>query len=83
MYSSFKGILLENGYVGGGGNGFEGYPIFMAKDEQVEQGPKNSEDGIDLTLIDWMLSLTPAERLNFLEEQINCILEIRELNGRA
>jgi hypothetical protein len=42
-----------------------------------------SEDGIDLTLIRWMLSLTPAERLEFLEQQINCILEIRELNGRA
>jgi hypothetical protein len=45
--------------------------------------PEYSEDGIDLTLIRWMLSLTPAERLEFLEQQINCILEIRELNGRA
>jgi hypothetical protein len=39
-----------------------------------------SEDGVDLTLIRWMLSLTPAERLEFLERQINCILRIRELN---
>jgi hypothetical protein len=45
--------------------------------------PEYSEDGIDLTLIRWMLSLTPAERLDFLEQQINCILEIRELNARA
>jgi hypothetical protein len=42
-----------------------------------------SEDGVDLTLIRWMLSLTPAQRLEFLEEHINCILEIQELNGRA
>ena len=40
-----------------------------------------SEDGVDLTLIRWMLSLTPAERLSFLEERINEILAIRELNA--
>jgi hypothetical protein len=45
--------------------------------------PEYSEDGVDLTLIRWMLTLTPAERLEFLEDQINSILEIRELNGGA
>jgi hypothetical protein len=30
-----------------------------------------------------MLSLTPAERLEFLEERINDILAVRELNGRT
>jgi len=42
-----------------------------------------SEDGVDLSLIRWMLSLTPAERLNFLQGQVNRILAIRELNDRA
>ena len=42
-----------------------------------------SEDGVDLTLIRWMLSLTPAERLQFLEQRINDILTIRELNTQA
>jgi hypothetical protein len=55
----------------------------MTPGKQIEQAPGYSEEGVDLTLIDWMLSLTPAERLDFLEQQINCILEIRELNGRA
>jgi hypothetical protein len=41
-----------------------------------------SEDGVDLTLIRWTLSLTAAERLQFLEERINEILAIRELNAR-
>jgi len=41
-----------------------------------------SEDGVDLTLIRWMLSLTPAECLRFLEERINEITAIRELNAR-
>jgi hypothetical protein len=40
-----------------------------------------STDGVDLTLIRWMLSLTPAERLQFLEDRINDIIAIRELNA--
>ncbi len=40
-----------------------------------------SADGVDLTLIRWMLSLTPAERLEYLEERVNDIISIRELNA--
>ena len=40
-----------------------------------------SPDGVDLTLIRWMLSLTPAERLEFLEQRVNDIVAIRELNA--
>jgi len=40
----------------------------------------HSDDGVDLTLIRWMLSLTPAERLAILEDRINDIIAIRELN---
>jgi hypothetical protein len=40
-----------------------------------------SPDGVDLTLIRWMLSLTPAQRLEFLEERVNDIIAIRELNA--
>jgi hypothetical protein len=74
-------MVFEVWYVGGGWNGFEGYAVFMRPAE--ERLTEYSEDGVDLTLIRWMLSLTPAERLEFLEEQINCILEIQELNGRT
>jgi hypothetical protein len=41
----------------------------------------HSPDGVDLTLIRWMLSLTPAERLEYLEDRINDIIAIRELNA--
>jgi hypothetical protein len=44
--------------------------------------PEYSEDGVDLTLIRWMLSLTPAERLAVLEQHVNDILAIREWNAR-
>jgi len=43
--------------------------------------PEYSEDGVDLSLIRWMLSLTPAERLQHLQDHVNAILAIRELNG--
>jgi len=40
-----------------------------------------SEDGVDLTLIRWFLSFTPAERLQFLQDQIDDIVAIRERNA--
>jgi hypothetical protein len=40
-----------------------------------------SEDGVDLSLIRWMLSLTPAQRLEFLEQSVKEILAIRALNA--
>jgi len=50
-------------------------------EEDLPPQPEYSEDGVDLSLIRWMLSLTPAERLVFLQRQINAILKIRRLNG--
>jgi hypothetical protein len=40
-----------------------------------------SEDGVDLTLIRWFLSLTPAERLDYVQRHVNDVLEIWRLNG--
>ncbi len=51
--------------------------------DEPAPAPDYSEDGVDVSLIRWMLSLTPAERLEFLEQHINDILAIRELNARA
>ncbi len=42
--------------------------------------PEYSEDGVDLSLIRWMLSLSPAERLQFVQNHNNALLAIRELN---
>jgi hypothetical protein len=42
--------------------------------------PPFSTDGVDLTLIRWMLSLTPAERLNVLQQAVRSILGLR--NGK-
>ena len=37
-----------------------------------------NEEGVDLTLIRWMLSLTPAERLTILQEDIRALALIRK-----
>jgi hypothetical protein len=41
--------------------------------------PAYSEDGVDLTLIRWMLSLTPAERLRTLQNVVRSLLKLRGL----
>jgi hypothetical protein len=43
--------------------------------------PEYSEDGVDLSLIRWTLSLTPEERLKFLDDRIADILTLRALNA--
>jgi hypothetical protein len=48
-----------------------------ARPETCEYGA----DGIDLTLIRWMLSLTPAERLQVLQRFVNSVEEIRAQNA--
>jgi hypothetical protein len=42
-----------------------------------------SPDGVDVTLIRWFLSLTPAQRLDFHERHMEDILAIRKLNARG
>jgi len=42
-----------------------------------EQEEVFDENGVDLTLIRWMLSLTPLERLEFLQDNINAIALLR------
>jgi len=46
----------------------------------VPELPTHSEDGVDLTLIRYMLSLSPAERLASLEGWVD---GIRGLRGEA
>jgi hypothetical protein len=50
-------------------------------DPDPEALTQYSEDDVDLTLIRWMLSLTPAERLQVVQRHSNAIIAIRELNA--
>jgi hypothetical protein len=42
-----------------------------------------SEDVVDLTLIRWMLPLTPAERLQLLQRQVNAMLGDQKIGCRT
>lgn len=38
--------------------------------------PERGEDGVDPTLVRWMLSLTPAERLQVLQDNARSIMRL-------
>ena len=40
-----------------------------------------NEDGIDVSLIRWMLSLTPAERLETLQNHVRAMMRLRSENN--
>ena len=40
-----------------------------------------SEDGVDLTLVRWFLSITPAERLQYVQRRANEVIAVWRLNG--
>ena len=39
--------------------------------------PERGADGVDLTLIRWMLSLTPAERLRAVQTSARSLMKLR------
>jgi hypothetical protein len=63
-------------------------PMSPAESKQRSEGEAGSApqvprgDGVDLGLIRWMLSLTPRERLEALQQAVNGILELRHAKER-
>lgn len=47
------------------------------------EAPAYDEGGVDLTLIRWMLSLTPAERLQVAQESAESLLRMRHEAARS
>ncbi len=45
--------------------------------------PAYSPDGVDLTLIRWMLEMTPVQRLDVLQAMARFVLEARAANDKA
>jgi len=45
---------------------------------EPRQAASFSDDGVDLTLIRWMLRLTPAERLRVLQQTLRSIATLRD-----
>jgi hypothetical protein len=55
----------------------------MADEKRTDVGPFTDydESGVDVTLIRWMLSLKPLERLRVAQQFANFVSKARELNG--
>ena len=41
-----------------------------------------AENGTDITLVRWMLSLTPEERLRVLQNNVNSVLRLRRVTHK-
>ena len=52
-------------------------PLDSEKAPLSERNLMYSEDGVDLSLIRWMLSMTPTERLQTLQQNIRAIMRLR------
>lgn len=55
----------------------------MELDQQFAPDEAYSPDGVDLTLIRWMLSPTPAERLDVLQDFVDFVMEVRARNPQV
>ena len=47
-------------------------------EKAVTASPDDTQSGVDRSLIRWMLSLSPTERLLAIQQQVNAIQELRE-----
>jgi len=48
---------------------------------EFPRDPRNrirADDGVDATLIRWMLAMTPAQRLDTLQSHVDAVLGIRD-----
>lgn len=55
----------------------ESIPQDLEETPLAEGEPTHSEDGVDLTMIRWMLSMTPTERLQTLQQNVRSIMRLR------
>lgn len=54
-----------------------------AVDRPGPAAPEPPDDGVDVTLIRWMLSLTPRERLAVLQQNVACLRRLRDAASRV
>jgi hypothetical protein len=46
-------------------------------DPQPSDAPPWGDDGVDVSLIRWLLAMTPAERLRALQGYVDSVLQLR------
>ncbi|MFN0006273.1 MAG: hypothetical protein ACKVXR_00070 [Planctomycetota bacterium] len=55
----------------------------MSSEEPARSDAIDSPDGVDLTLVRWMLSLTPEERLRVLQDRQTFLEEAQAVRERG
>ncbi len=50
----------------------------MKKDSSNKDKKAYRKDGVEITLIRWMLSMTPTERLQTLQQNVRSIMKLRD-----
>ena len=53
-------------------------PVFPMEFEKTDDMTAYNEEGVDLSLIRWMLSLSMEERLQVLQDHANSLLMMRD-----
>ena len=57
--------------------------IGQIAEQDLGKRQEYSEDGVDLSLIRWMLDMTPSERLGVLQSAANSLRKLREAWQRS
>ena len=57
--------------------------VYSPYESDANRLPTHSEDGTDLTLIRWMLSLTPLERLRTAQQYARSVQRLRDAARRS
>jgi hypothetical protein len=52
-------------------------------EKSCQDGKHGTADGVDVSMIRWMLSLSPRERLLVLQSNVRSIARLRALRGRS
>jgi len=58
-------------------------PNLIPPPDPQESGHELPTDGVDVSLIRWALSLTPAQRLQVLQNQVETILRLRRAKTKS
>ena len=55
----------------------------LTRDQTARSHEPAIDDGVDVTLIRWMLSLSPSQRLRILQRNVRSIIRLRNARSRT
>lgn len=52
----------------------------MATEESVTTEPSHADSGVDISLIQWFMTLSPGERLRVVQNYVRSVQKVRRAN---